>query len=181
LDRRKACLSRPALTLVKAPAAFAHYVGKSMRIVRRRNIVACPQKEMIMRRHFPFVLLAIVSPGSGGTAAAQGTQERALGAAASQQGKLTEEDGRAVARSLQDQPSQTLPPGTEVEIGKKVPVILKLTPMPPEIFAIWPEARDVLYVRLPDRVVLFDPETQTGSQIILDSETTGGPSGSSSK
>ncbi len=126
-----------------------------------------------MLRHFSFVWLVIVLMGSGGMAAAQNTREPPPGATTSQQGKLTEEQGRAVARSLQKQPAQTLPPGTEVEIGKKVPDTLSLMPMPPEIFAVWPEARDVLYVRLPDRVVLFDPETQTGWQIILDHETTG--------
>lgn len=121
-----------------------------------------------MRRHPPSFVLAIALLGGVGLVSAQD-------AVTGQKGKLTEEQGRAVARTLQDKPSQTLPPGTKVEVGKKVPEILKLTPMPPEIFAVWPESRDVLYVRLPDRVVLVDPENEFGSQIILDTETTGAP------
>lgn len=134
-----------------------------------------------MRQHLHSFVLAIALLGGVSLVSAQDARERAPSAATDQKGKLTEEQARAVAQTLQDKPSQTVPPGTKVEVGKKVPDILKLTPMPPEIFAVWPEARDVLYVRLPDRVVLVDPENEFGAQIILDSETTGGPATNNSK
>jgi hypothetical protein len=52
--------------------------------------------------------------------------------------------------------------------------VLKLTRLPPEIFAVVPEAGDV-YVRLPDRVVLVDPDTRITAEIILASATIGVP------
>jgi hypothetical protein len=86
---------------------------------------------------------------------------------------LTDEQKRTIAQGLKDKDPQTLPPGTQAEVGKKLPEVMKLRPMPPEIYAIVPESQDVLYVRLPDRVVLLDPVAQISADIILDRAAAG--------
>lgn len=124
-----------------------------------------------MQQHFRSFAVAFAFLGGLGVAIAQ----NAPGQAPSVASKLTDEQKRTIAQGLKDKDEQTLPPGTQAEIGKKLPEVIKLRPMPPEIYAIVPESQDVLYVRLSDRVVLLDPVTQISADIILDRATTGNP------
>ena len=116
---------------------------------------------------------ALALLGGLGLAVAQNAPNQAGGTVSN----LTDDQKRTIAEGLKDREPQTLPPGTQAEVGKKLPDVIKLRPMPPEIYAIVPEAQDVLYVRLTDRVVLLDPVAQISADIILDRDraTTGSP------
>ncbi|MEA2986869.1 MAG: hypothetical protein QOD94_3123 [Alphaproteobacteria bacterium] len=122
-----------------------------------------------MRQHFRPFAFALAFLCGLGLAVAQNAPNQATGAVS----KLTDEQKRTIAQGLKDKDPQTLPPGTQAEVGKKLPEVMKLRPMPPEIYAIVPESQDVLYVRLPDRVVLLDPVAQISADIILDREAAG--------
>jgi hypothetical protein len=126
-----------------------------------------------MRQYFRPFAFALAFLGGLGFAVAQNAPSQASSAASI----LTEDQKHTVAEALKDKEPQTLPPGTQAEVGKKLPDVIKLRLMPPEVYAIVPEAQDVLYVRLPDRVVLLDPVTQISADIILDRDraTTGSP------
>jgi hypothetical protein len=117
-----------------------------------------------MRQHFRAFAFALAFLGGLGLAVAQNVSDKASGTVS----KLTDDQKRTIAQGLKGKEPQTLPPGTQAEVGKKLPEVMKLRPMPPEIYAIVPESQDVLYVRLPDRVVLLDPVTQISADIILD-------------
>jgi hypothetical protein len=170
------------LTFVNAELALYSHLRSgnaawiSFRIAFRRivqsSLASAPSaEEKVMRQHYRPFVFALAFLGGLGLAVAQNASSQAPGAAF----KLTEEQKRTIAQGLQDKDPQALPPGTQAEVGKKLPEVIKLRPMPPEIYAIVPEAQDVLYVRLPDRVVLLDPVTQISAEIILDRATTGNP------
>jgi hypothetical protein len=116
---------------------------------------------------------ALALLGGLGLAVAQNAPNQASGAVSN----LTDDQKRTIVEGLKDKEPQALPPGTRAEVGKKLPEVIALRPMPPEIYAVVPEAQDVLYVRLPDRVVLLDPVTQISAVILLDRDrtTTGSP------
>jgi hypothetical protein len=44
-----------------------------------------------------------------------------------------------------------------------------------------PEAKNLLFVKLPDRVILIDPDSKQVSEILMDTDSTSTTTGSSSK
>jgi hypothetical protein len=44
-----------------------------------------------------------------------------------------------------------------------------------------PEAKNLLFVKLPDRIILIDPDTKLMSEIVMDSVTAGSNSNSSDR
>jgi hypothetical protein len=127
----------------------------------------------MQRAGFPLVLALAFIAGIG-PATAQNAPSQPAGAAAGQKSPLTEEQKRAISQALKSEQPQTMPAGTQAQVGKKLPEVMKLRPLPPEVLAVVPDAPDVLYVRLPDRILLLDPHTQITAEIILDSATTSG-------
>jgi hypothetical protein len=107
-------------------------------------------------------------------AAAQGTPP------GSQREKLNLSPGKEqiVTQGLNSQPSQSVA-GFQGQVGSKLPDSAKAQSLPSDVSAQVPEAKDLLFVKLPDRIVLIDPDTKMVAEIIMGAATTGGPAGSS--
>ena len=113
--------------------------------------------------HTGAVTLAIF--GIAGFAAAQ----RATG------GDLTPTQERTVSQGLANSPSQAAPTA-QPRVGDKLPDSVTAQNMPSNVADQVPEAKNLLFVKLPDRIILIDPDSRLVSEIVLDSSTTTGSS-----
>jgi hypothetical protein len=111
--------------------------------------------------HAGAVTLAII--GSVGFAAAQ----RAAG------NDLTPTQERTVSQGLASSPSQAAP-ATQPRVGDKLPDSMTAQNMPSNVTDQVPEAKNLLFVKLPDRIILIDPDSKLVSEIVMDSSTTTG-------
>jgi hypothetical protein len=99
-------------------------------------------------------------------------------AAAQSHPELTPTQQRTVSQGLASSPSQPAP-SAQPQVGDKVPDSMTAQSMPSNVSDQVPEARRLLFVRLPDRVILIDPDSKQVSEIVMDSDstTTGSSSG----
>jgi hypothetical protein len=86
---------------------------------------------------------------------------------------LTPPQERMVSQGLASSPSQPMPSGEQPKVGSAVPDSLTAQSMPSSVSDQVPEAKGLLFVKLPDRIVLIDPETKLVTEIVIDSVTTG--------
>lgn len=123
-------------------------------------------------------------------AAAQGasTQEPSQmspssGMSGSTQGKLnlSSSQQQDLQQSLASQPTQSAPASFQAQVGEKIPSSLKAKSLPQTAQTKVPEAKDMVFVKLSDRVLLIDPVNQEIAEIIpLSGSTTGMGAGGSS-
>jgi len=87
---------------------------------------------------------------------------------------LTATQQRTVNQGLANSPSQPAP-GAQPQVGDKVPDSMNAQSLPTNVTNQVPEAKNLLFVKLPDRVLLIDPVSKMVSEIIMDtdSQTTG--------
>jgi hypothetical protein len=111
--------------------------------------------------HAGAVTLAII--GSAGFAGAQ----RAAG------NDLTPTQERTVSQGLASSPSQAAP-AAQPRVGDKLPDSMTAQNMPSNVTDQVPEAKNLLFVKLPDRIILIDPDSKLVSEIVMDSSTTTG-------
>jgi hypothetical protein len=118
------------------------------------------------------VTLAIV--GSAGFAAAQQ-------APGYDHFDLTPTQQRTVRQGLASSPSEPAPAGTQPQVGDKLPDSLTARSLPSNVTDQVPEAKQLLFVKLPDRVILIDPDSKVVHEVVLNDSTTtpGSNSGSS--
>jgi hypothetical protein len=102
--------------------------------------------------------------GIAGFAAAQTSSART---------DLSPSQERMVSQGLANTPSQSAPAGTQPQVGSKVPDSVTTRELPTNVTDQVPEAKQLLFVTLPDRVMLIDPDTKLVTEIIMDSTTTG--------
>jgi hypothetical protein len=98
---------------------------------------------------------------------------------------LTATQQRTVSQGLANSPSQAAP-AAQPQVGDKVPDSMTAQQLPGNVTDQVPEAKNLLFVKLPDRVILIDPDSKQVAEIVMDSDsTTTGPNstttGSSSK
>jgi hypothetical protein len=86
---------------------------------------------------------------------------------------LTAAQQRTVSQGLASSPSQPTP-NAQPQVGDKVPDSMTAQSMPSNVSDQVPEAKNLLFVRLPDRVILIDPDSKLVSQIVLDDSSTTG-------
>jgi hypothetical protein len=86
---------------------------------------------------------------------------------------------QAVTQGLSSQPAQAVP-GFQGQIGSKAPDSANARSLPNDVTAQVPETKDLLYIKLPDRVVLIDPDTKMVAEIVMGPATTGAAGSSSS-
>jgi hypothetical protein len=110
--------------------------------------------------------IAIAIFSSVGIAAAQ----RGPGNA---QADLTPTQERMVSQGLASSPSHPAPAGAQPQVGSKLPDSMAAQTLPKNVTDQVPEAKDLLFVKLPDRVILIDPDTKLVTEIVMDSATTG--------
>ena len=87
---------------------------------------------------------------------------------------LTATQQRTVNQGLANSPSQPAP-GAQPQVGDKVPDSMNAQSLPTNVTNQVPEAKNLLFVKLPDRVLLIDPDSKMVSEIVMDtdSQTTG--------
>jgi hypothetical protein len=91
---------------------------------------------------------------------------------------LTPTQQRTVSQRLASSPSQAAP-SAQPQVGDKVPDSMTAQQLPGNVTDQVPEAKNLLFVKLPDRVILIDPDSKLVSEIVMDSDST--TTGSSSK
>lgn len=121
--------------------------------------------------------LAFALFATAGFAAAQTAQQHTQ-----QQGQhQTETEGRLHISALKGNTitqalSKVVPqqvPGFQGQLGSKAPEEANARPLPSDVTSEVPEAKGLLYAKLPDRIVLIDPDTKMVAEIITDMSTTG--------
>jgi hypothetical protein len=66
-------------------------------------------------------------------------------------------------------------------VGSKPPASLSQKQMPDDVTAQVPETKNYLFVRLPDRILIIDPDSKTVAEIVAAPATTGSnPDGAAS-
>lgn len=93
------------------------------------------------------------------------------------QSALTPQQQQSINQGLASQPNDTAPGGYQGQVGAKMPDSMTAHPVPGNVAADVPQAKNLLFIKLPDRVLLIDPDTKTVAEIVLASETTGSVTG----
>jgi hypothetical protein len=85
---------------------------------------------------------------------------------------LTQDQQKSVAQGLSDQQKQSAPAGYDGQVGSKVPDSMRTQSMPDNVTAQVPVTDGLLFVRLPDRVLLIDPNNKAVLEIVADTSST---------
>ena len=86
---------------------------------------------------------------------------------------LTSNQEQMVSQGLASSPSQPAPTGAQPRVGDKLPDSMAAQQLPSNVTDQVPEAKQLLFVKLPDRIILIDPDTKLVSEIVMDPVTTG--------
>jgi hypothetical protein len=115
--------------------------------------------------------IAVALFGSAGLAAAQGTPG---GGNAPDQLQLTPSQKQSIRQGLTSEQTQTTP-GSQGQVGSKAPGSVTPHTLPGNVTAQVPTAKNLLFVKLPDRILLIDPDEHQVAEIIMnDSDTSPG-------
>ncbi len=117
----------------------------------------------------------LVVLGSAGTATAQNANDAARSNNAHP--NLNPAQQQMVSNGLSSTPSQSAPSGAQPQVGDKVPDSMSAQSMPQNLGDQVPEAKELLFVKLPDRILLIDPDTKLISEIVTEPATTGSTAG----
>ena len=94
---------------------------------------------------------------------------------------LTANQQQAVGQGLASSVSQPAPSGEQPQVGNKLPNSMSAQSMPSNVTDQIPETKNLLFVKLPDRILLIDPDNQLVTQIVMnDNDTTTGSSSTGS-
>ena len=85
-----------------------------------------------------------------------------------------------VSQGLASSPSQAAPDGSQPQVGNKLPDSMTAQSLPSNVTDQIPEAKKLLFVKLPDRVLLIDPDNKMVTEIVGADETTTGSNTNSS-
>ena len=111
--------------------------------------------------------IALALLGSVSFAAAQnlpGGQQERLNLSPSQE--------RSVSQGLSREPTQPAQ-GYQGQVGSKPPESLKQQALPNDVTAQVPATKNLLFIKLPDRILLIDPDSKTVAEIVAAPATTG--------
>ena len=76
--------------------------------------------------------------------------------------------------------SQPAPAGSQPQVGSKIPDSMSAQALPSNVTDQVPEATNLFFVKLPDRIILIDPDTKMVTEIVMEATTTGSSPASSS-
>jgi hypothetical protein len=131
----------------------------------------------IPMRHLTFGAAALYLLLFGGTVPAaaqnpggmlnqdQGTSQEKFNLSPSQEHNMMQ--------ALRNEQKQTPPAAFDGHVGSKVPDSMSTKSLPDEATAQAPETKGLLFVHLPDRVLLIDPDNKAIVEIVADHTTTG--------
>ncbi|MGZ3310914.1 MAG: hypothetical protein ACXU8R_20590, partial [Xanthobacteraceae bacterium] len=83
-----------------------------------------------------------------------------------------------ITQGLRSEPSQSAP-GYRGDVGSKLPDSMTSKALPDDVTAQVPATKTYLFVKLPDRILLIDPDTKLVAEIVGGPATTGRPSDAS--
>jgi len=118
-----------------------------------------------MRHHLcagiaALALIAVTDPAAAQNAASTaGRNQQSLNLDSAQQHQVTQ--------GLNNQQTQAKPPGFDGQVGSKVPDSMDPQSLPGNVTSDVPETKGYLFVKLPDRALLIDPETKTVVELVL--------------
>jgi len=115
------------------------------------------------------ITLAIFS--SVGLAAGQNAPSQTPGTA---HADLTAKQQQTLSQGLASSPSQSAPIGAQPQVGDKVPDSMTAQSLPSNVTDQVPEVKKLLFVKLPDRVILIDPDSKLVSEIVMDPDSATG-------
>jgi hypothetical protein len=127
--------------------------------------------EEVMRHHLcagiaALALITAAGPAAGQTrASTEGQKQQSLNLDNAQQHQVTQ--------GLSNQQAQAKPPGFDGQVGSKVPDAMHPQSLPGNVTSDVPETKGYLFVKLPDRALLIDPETKTVVELVLAENATG--------
>jgi hypothetical protein len=119
--------------------------------------------EKLMRTLLQASAVALAVIGGAGVAFAQNQPEKL---------NLSQSKEKQVTDGLSREQSQSAP-GYQGQIGSKPPDSLSVKPMPDDVAGQVPEIKTYLFVKLPDRILLIDPDTKVVAEIVGAPATTG--------
>jgi hypothetical protein len=85
---------------------------------------------------------------------------------------LTATQKRTVSQRLTNSPVQSAPESPQPQVFDKVPDSKTAQSLPDNVIDQVPEVKELLFVKLPDRVLLIDLDTKLVSEIVLNSDST---------
>ena len=125
-----------------------------------------------MRQQLRAGTLVLALFGSGGFAIAQ-TAPGSTGA--QEKFNLSQPHEQMITQGLRSEPSQSAP-GYQGDVGSKLPDSMTSKALPDDVTAQVPATKTYLFVKLPDRILLIDPDTKLVAEIVGGPATTGTPS-----
>jgi hypothetical protein len=171
------------LTAVNAPwASYLYQISLATPLAQRvaDNVTGqnpSAHQETIMSQFLRAGVITVAIFSSIGLAAAQTTPSRAPG---SGQVDLTPRQEQMVSQGLAASPSQPAPAGSQPQVGSKIPDSMSAQALPSNVTDQVPEAKNLFFVKLPDRIILIDPDTKMVTEIVMEATTTGSSPASSS-
>jgi hypothetical protein len=115
-----------------------------------------------MQTHLRAGALALVLFGSVGLAVAQNAPG---GGSTQDQLSLTPAQKQTIRQGLMNEQTQTTP-GSQGQVGSKTPDSVTPHSLPSNVMIQVPAAKNYLFVKLPDRILLIDPDQRLVAEII---------------
>lgn len=125
-----------------------------------------------MRQQLRAGTLMLALFGSAGFATAQNVPGST---GAQEKFNLSQPHEQMITQGLRSEPSQSAP-GYRGDVGSKPPESMTSKALPDDVTAQVPVTKTYLFVKLPDRILLIDPDTKMVAEIVGGPATTGIPS-----
>src|ERR1700732_1750971 len=160
-----------------------HAFGATGRADSEIGLNLSAHQEAIMRQFIRAGAITLAIFSSVGLAAGQNAPSQTPGTA---HADLTAKQQQTLSQGLASSPSQSAPIGAQPQVGDKVPDSMTAQSLPSNVTDQVPEVKKLLFVKLPDRVLLIDPDNKVMTELVMDSgassdTTTGSSSGSSER
>jgi hypothetical protein len=128
-----------------------------------------PTQENVMRMQLCATAVTLALLGSVSFAAAQNAPG---GVSAQEKLNLSQSKEQQVTQGLSREPAQSAP-GYQGAAGSTPPGSLAQKSLPNDVTDQVPETKSYLFIKLPDRIILIDPDTKTVAEIVGGPLTTG--------
>jgi hypothetical protein len=86
---------------------------------------------------------------------------------------LTPAQRHAIVQALRGEQAQSSAQGQRAQVGSKPPGTVSQQALPDQVTSDVPQTKKLLFVKLPDRILLIDPDEQTVAEIIPTGDTNG--------
>jgi hypothetical protein len=87
---------------------------------------------------------------------------------------------QSIVQALRGEQTQSSAQGQQAQVGSKSPGTVSQRALPDQVTSDMPQTKKLLFVKLPDRILLIDPDEQTVAEIIPTGDMSGQGSGGTS-